>query len=92
VAALPSETVLEGNYPNPFNPSTLVRFTLPAGQHVRLAVFNMLGQQVRVLAEGYYSAGTHDVRFAADDLASGVYVARLDTEHAARFQNMLLMK
>ena len=91
-AELPQQLSLVGNYPNPFNPSTVVRFALPEGQHVRLAVFNLLGQQVGVLADGYHEAGIHDVRFDAAELASGVYLARLETARETSHLNMVLMK
>jgi ligand-binding sensor domain-containing protein len=74
---LPTVATLEVNYPNPFNPATTIRFQLPDSRTVLLEVFNSAGQRVGVLAEGKWSAGTHEVRFDASSLSSGIYYYRL---------------
>jgi beta-N-acetylhexosaminidase len=74
---LPARTTL-GNYPNPFNPATKLRYDLPQRSQVHLAVFNLLGQVVATLADGIADAGIHEVRFDGNQRASGVYFARLD--------------
>lgn len=65
------------NYPNPFNPATVLQYELPAAADVRLVVFDLLGREVAVLAEGRKAAGTYAVHFNGGGLASGVYVYRL---------------
>ena len=74
---LPTEVALLGNYPNPFNPETTIRYALPQAGNVRLAVYDLLGQEVAVLVDGSRPAGHHTVRFDGDDLPSGSYVYRL---------------
>jgi hypothetical protein len=76
-AALPSRFALEQNYPNPFNPSTTIRFTLPGRSRVTLSVFNTLGQVVTTLVDRVEDAGDHEVKFDGGNLASGVYIYRL---------------
>lgn len=76
-SVLPRELTLHGNFPNPFTGQTVIRYVLPTPQSVSLKVFNMLGQEVRVLATGMQPAGQHDVVFNASSVASGVYFYQL---------------
>ena len=66
------------NFPNPFNPTTTIAYQLPVRTHVRLGIFNVLGQEVMALQNGEYAAGPHVVRFDASGLPSGVYFYRLE--------------
>jgi len=70
---------LGNNYPNPFNPSTTIPFTLGHRAHVRLKVFDLLGRQCGTLVDRELPAGIHFARFYVDDLPSGTYVYELDT-------------
>lgn len=74
---IPHDVVLVGNYPNPFNPETTIRFGLPTAGPVRLDVFDLMGRRVRTLHDAARPAGWHDVRFDAAGLPSGTYVYRL---------------
>lgn len=65
------------NFPNPFNPDTEIRYSVPANGHVVLAVFDALGSRVAVLQNGLMNAGYHTARFNASGLASGTYIYRL---------------
>jgi len=85
-------TALLGNYPNPFNPTTQIRYQLSASGHVRLTVFDILGRQVAVLAEGTQPAGHHSIAFDASGLTSGVYLYRLDTDSRSFTKTLLLVK
>ena len=88
----PREFSLEQNYPNPFNPSTSIRFSLPEAGEVNLSVYNVQGQRVATLTDGLRSAGTHQIRFDAGNLASGVYLYRLQTESTTLTRKMMLVK
>jgi hypothetical protein len=74
---IPSAFALHTNYPNPFNPTTVLRFDLPEEGYVRLEVFDILGKSVAVLADGLRPAGYYSVVWDAGSYASGIYVARL---------------
>ncbi|PWB68988.1 hypothetical protein C3F09_10735, partial [candidate division GN15 bacterium] len=94
---LPVSFTLSQNYPNPFNPSTEILFTLPVREHATLAVYNLLGEQVRVLADEMLSAGEHRVIWDGCDargnqVASGVYLYRLTAGASSQSKKMLLLK
>ncbi|KAB2922206.1 MAG: S8 family serine peptidase [Bacteroidetes bacterium] len=88
----PRTFALKQNYPNPFNPATLITFYLPKSGAVRLAVYDLLGREVAVLAEGYRAANTYTVRFDGTGLASGVYLYRLTTETFAETRKMVMVR
>jgi hypothetical protein len=89
---LPACYVLERNYPNPFNPSTTIRYGLPERSHVSLAVYNTLGQQAAILQNGEQEAGYHDVRFDASNLPSGVYFYRLQAGSYVETRKLCLVR
>ncbi len=92
-SSIPSGFSLLQNFPNPFNPSTMIQFSLTAPTRVTLKVFNLLGQEVTTLLDESRSAGTYRVTFNAGTLASGVYFYRLSTANGqSATQRMLLLK
>jgi hypothetical protein len=91
-SGLPSSFVLEQNFPNPFNPSTTIRYGLPREAVVELAVFDMLGRQAGVLTRGNQGPGYHEVRFDATGLASGMYVCRLTAGDFVATKKLLLVR
>ena len=74
---VPVEYNLAQNYPNPFNPSTIISYTLPAESMVKLAVYNLLGQQITELVNTIKSQGSHSVQFNAANLSSGIYYYKI---------------
>lgn len=74
----PVDFELSQNYPNPFNPSTTIRYALPSESKVSISVYNLLGQQVANLVDDVQSTGYHEVVFNAIDLASGVYLYKIN--------------
>jgi hypothetical protein len=88
----PAVFTLEQNFPNPFNPSTEIRFSLAETTELRLTVLDHLGREVAVLAEGNVAAGNHMVTFQADNLPSGLYFYRLEAGGKALTKRMMLMK
>ncbi|MAO65998.1 MAG: hypothetical protein CL666_13470 [Balneola sp.] len=89
---LPTEFSLSQNYPNPFNPSTSIRFGIPSTSHVKLSVYNVLGQLVKVLENDIKKPGYHSVHFDGENLSSGIYLYRLEVGSFVNTKKMLLMK
>ncbi|MCU0453759.1 MAG: T9SS type A sorting domain-containing protein [Bacteroidetes bacterium] len=79
-------------YPNPFNPSTTIRFELPAAGRIRLEVFDLMGRSIALLADGSVERGVHEVLWTVHGTPSGVYVARLDTDHERVVRRLLLLR
>ena len=87
-----TEYVLMQNYPNPFNPETNISFSLPEVSNVELRIFNAVGQEVAVLANGSYAAGNHAIKFSGQGLASGLYFYTLKAGSFSAQHKMLLLK
>lgn len=89
---IPDKFILNQNYPNPFNPSTVISFGLPKESHITLDVYNSLGQLLKTVAKGNFSAGTHSIKWNAGNLAGGVYFYRLSSLDYSETRKMLLIK
>ena len=90
--ARPSSFVLSQNYPNPFNPTTVISGQWTADSRVTLVVYDLLGREVAVLADGRYPAGKYSFRFDGSNLSSGVYFYRLSAGESQMTRSMMLMK
>jgi hypothetical protein len=89
---IPQQFNLGQNHPNPFNPSTTIRYELPKSSEVRLSVYDILGREVSVLVNERRDAGVHEVKFDGSNLASGVYFYRLQTGDYVASKRMLVLK
>ncbi|MCH7962444.1 MAG: T9SS type A sorting domain-containing protein [Bacteroidetes bacterium] len=83
---------LNQNYPNPFNPSTTITFTLPVNGNVSLSVYNMLGEEIQILQNGFLEAGMYSYNFNAEGLSSGFYIYKLSSNNKTQTRKMLLLK
>jgi hypothetical protein len=83
---------LDQNYPNPFNPATTIRYTIPELEKVVLKVFNILGQEVATLINEVQNPGTYQTTFDASQLASGIYIYRLQAGSFNEVKRMMLVK
>ena len=77
LSEIPSQYRLHTSSPNPFNPTTSIRYDVPRRAHVRLAIFDARGRQVATLVDGMQQPGEHEVRWHAPDIASGIYICRM---------------
>ncbi|MCX7612279.1 MAG: T9SS type A sorting domain-containing protein, partial [Ignavibacterium sp.] len=91
-ATVPKSFDLMQNYPNPFNPSTTIRYALPEPVKVKLVVYNAVGQKVKELVNDVQEAGYYTVDFNASNLASGVYLIRLETDKFTKTIKAMLIK
>jgi Secretion system C-terminal sorting domain len=94
---LPKSLTLYHNYPNPFNPTTKIQYSIPANAAgnaslVQLKVYNILGKEVATLVNKKEAAGNHEVQFNADNLPSGVYLYRLTYGSVSKVRKMVLLK
>jgi hypothetical protein len=89
---VPADVALEQNFPNPFNPTSDIRYQIPEFRTVRLAIYDLLGHEVALLVNEMKPAGTYTVRFDATGLASGVYLCRLTAGELEQTRKMLLLK
>jgi hypothetical protein len=86
------EFELAQNYPNPFNPSTIIGYTVPVAGHVSLKVYNTIGQEVATLVDAENTSGHYDVTWNAHNLASGVYIYKLEAGQYHDMKKMILVK
>ena len=88
----PVRYTLSQNYPNPFNPSTTIEFTLPKSEFVTLKVYNILGEDITTLVNNKLQAGNHTYEFDGNNLASGVYIYRIEAGKYQQVKKMVLLK
>jgi hypothetical protein len=92
LASMPKKYELYQSYPNPFNPTTMIKFDLPNESKVSLKVYNLLGEEVATVVNGIMPAGHQSVAFNASKLASGMYIYRIEAGSFSQVKKMLLMK
>lgn len=94
---IPKEFSLAQNYPNPFNPSTIIKYSIPEYSHVTLSVYNILGQKIKDIVDGYNKPGNYSVSWNGTDsygekVASGIYFYLINTEKFHNSRKMILLK
>ncbi|MGB9664337.1 MAG: T9SS type A sorting domain-containing protein [Ignavibacteria bacterium] len=83
---------LYDNYPNPFNPSTNIKFYLSKDTDIELIVFDLIGKEIQTLTKGFYKAGTYEFNFNGKELSSGIYFHKLKTNFGSSVKKMILIK
>lgn len=89
---IPGQINLYPNYPNPFNPSTTIRFSLKQNSNVTITVYDVMGRRVRNLVNKFFNLGFHNIVFKSEGMASGTYYYQLQTAGKTMTRKMLLMK
>jgi endoglucanase len=86
------EFKLHGNYPNPFNPSTVIKYQMPAGQNVKITIYNLLGQEIKTLVNEFQSMGEHSINFDATGFPGGVYLIKFTAGKYIEMRKMMFVK
>jgi glucose/arabinose dehydrogenase len=89
---IPAEYKLYKNYPNPFNPSTRIKFSIPESNLVQIKVYDMLGRETAIVINREFQAGIHEVDFTAEGLSSGLYIYKLQAGSFSESHKMMLLK
>lgn len=92
IEVIPTKYDLTQNFPNPFNPSTRINFSVPQETDLKIVIYNMLGESLRIIAEGKYEPGFFQVELTGIDLPSGVYIYRLESKDFISAKKMMLIK
>jgi hypothetical protein len=92
VSTPPKEYILSQNYPNPFNPTTTINYSLPKAGQVKLTVYNTIGSKVAIIVNEYKPVGNYTVHFNAANLASGIYLYRLESGNYSSAKKFVLLK
>jgi hypothetical protein len=88
---IPRAYALMQNFPNPFNPTTTIRYDLPRATNVSLKVYDLLGREIAMLAQGSSQPGSYQIQWNAN-VASGIYFYRLQTEEFVQTKKMILLR
>jgi len=88
----PTDYTLFQNFPNPFNPSTTIKYSIPADGVVKLTVLNAIGEEIETLVNEYKPEGAHEVIFNAKNIPSGIYLYRIETDKFSSVKKMVLLK
>jgi hypothetical protein len=89
---MPLSFQLNQNFPNPFNPTTVISYQLSVASDVMLGVYDMLGREVALLVNDRKNAGSYEVKFDASGLSSGIYLYRLNSVNYTQSHKMLLLR
>jgi hypothetical protein len=92
LTAIPANYSLRQNFPNPFNPSTTINYSLPHSGNVKLTVYNSIGSKVATLVNEYKTAGNYSVQFNGSNLASGIYLYRLESGSYSAVKKFIILK
>lgn len=91
-SVIPEKFNLYNNYPNPFNPKTIIKFDIANSQNVKLKIYNMLGEEVTTLVDQNLTPGSYSIDFDASSLSSGMYFYRIETRDFSQTKRMVLVK
>lgn len=90
--ALPKKYAIENNYPNPFNATTTIEYSVSKDTNITISILNISGQRVKVVEDSFVKAGTHFITWDASDMSSGTYFCKISSDGFSDTKKMMLMK
>ena len=88
----PRQFYLFQNYPNPFNPATKIKYSIPNSEKVLIKVYDVLGEEVKILFDEHKDAGTYEIEFDGSELASGLYFYKITSGNFSEVRKMMLLR
>ena len=89
---IPAQFTLQQNFPNPFNPSTKITYSIPKANFITIRIYDMIGREVQLLVNEFQNRGTYTINFDAEKLSSGIYLYRLQAGKFSTTKKMLLVR
>ncbi|MGE5435592.1 MAG: T9SS type A sorting domain-containing protein, partial [Syntrophothermus sp.] len=89
---IPDKYLLYQSFPNPFNPSATIRYSVPVGDIVKIKVYDILGKEISTLVNEYQTPGTYNVEFNCGNFSSGIYFYRMQSGNFVDVKKMILIK
>jgi hypothetical protein len=89
---MPNKYELYDAYPNPFNPTTTIKYSLPTDDFVKITIFNSMGKKIKILINQKQNAGYHTISWDAENLPSGIYMYRMESSTFSKVKKCLLVK
>ena len=89
---VPDQFILNQNFPNPFNPETIINYSVPIQSFVSLKIFDLLGNEIKTLVNSYRHPGNYSVKFDASEISSGIYFYRLQAGDFMQTKKMVLIR
>ncbi|MFQ5753344.1 MAG: T9SS type A sorting domain-containing protein, partial [bacterium] len=91
-AGVASKLFLEQNYPNPFNSSTTIKYSLAKPNYMSIRIYNLIGQEMKTLIDGYQTAGIHEIKWTAEGFPSGIYFYKLQSGGFSETRKLIIKK
>jgi len=92
VSEIPTKFALNQNFPNPFNPTTFISFAVPTESFIKISIFNLLGQEIKMLVNKTFSPGNYRINYDASKMNSGIYLYRLEANNFVSSKKMIVLK
>jgi|GEM_PF-2151620 len=90
--SIPSEAILYQNFPNPFNSSTVIKYSIPSESYITIELYNVIGELIKTIVDGYHNEGIYTVTLSSNDFPSGIYLYKMKTETQSLTKKLIIIK